>query len=116
MRNNIAKGIEGEDRAVKYLISKGYDILDRNYRIKTGEIDIIATKSDILVFIEVKARTSINFGYPYEAVNWKKRNTILKTSLAYMQDQKLKDYQARYDVIEVYLGKESKINHIKNAF
>lgn len=116
MRNNIAKGIAGEDRAVKYLISKGYDILERNYRTKIGEIDIIAIKSNILIFIEVKARTNTNFGHPYEAVTWKKRNTILKTSLIYMQHKKLKDCQARYDVIEVYLGKEPKINHIKNAF
>ncbi|NLJ97741.1 MAG: YraN family protein [Tissierellia bacterium] len=116
MKNNIIKGSIGEDRAVEYLVSKGYKILDRNYRTKLGEIDIIAMTSQVLVFIEVKSRTNTNYGYPYEAVDWRKQDKILKSSFIYMKHKKLKDYQFRYDIVEVYLKGKTKINHIENAF
>ncbi|HSH35827.1 YraN family protein [Schnuerera sp.] len=116
MVNNLKKGIFGENEAVKYLVSQGYRILDRNYRTKVGEIDIIAIKSHILVFIEVKARTSTSYGYPYEAVNWKKQEKIYKSSLIYIKHKSMNNYQIRYDIIEVYLRKKLKINHIENAF
>lgn len=116
MRNNITKGILGEEKARDYLESEGYRILDRNFRTKIGEIDIIAMKDSILAFIEVKARSSIKYGYPYEAVNWKKQNKILKTSLIYIKQNHLSNYQMRYDVIEVYLSENLRINHIVNAF
>ncbi len=54
---------------------RGYKIIDKNYRTNIGEIDIIALENDVLAFIEVKTRTSVNYGYPYEAVNWKKNKT-----------------------------------------
>ena len=116
MTNNIQKGFLGEDIAIKYLISNGYNILERNYRTSIGEIDIIAIKSNILVFIEVKARTSIDYGYPYEAVNFRKQDKIIKTSFIYTKQKNLFDYQVRYDIIEVFLSEKSKINHIENAF
>ncbi|NLJ78561.1 MAG: YraN family protein [Tissierellia bacterium] len=116
MKKNRTKGIKGEDIATKYLISRGYKILDRNYRTKVGEIDIIAMMSDVLIFIEVKARTNLDFGYPYEAVDWRKRDRILKTSLLYIQYRDLRDYQIRYDIMEIYLGDRTKVNHIENAF
>ena len=116
MGNNIDKGFLGEDKAIKYLISKGYQILDRNYRTKIGEIDIIAIKSGILAFVEVKTRTNINYGYPYEAVNWRKQDKIIKSSFIYMKQKNLITYQVRYDIIEVYLCEKNRINHIENAF
>lgn len=116
MKNNIKKGKMGENEAIKYLISQGYRIVDRNYRTKLGEIDIIAIKSNVLVFVEVKTRTSAKYGYPYEAVNWKKREKIYKTSLIYIKYKKMEGYQIRYDIIEVFLRKKPRINHIENAF
>ncbi|MCF6460560.1 YraN family protein [Clostridium sp. Cult3] len=116
MTNNIHKGFQGENIAIKYLISNGYNILDRNYRTNIGEIDIIAIKSNILTFIEVKTRTSVDYGYPYEAVNFRKQDKIIKTSFVYIKQKNLFDYQVRYDIIEVFLSKKSKINHIENAF
>ena len=116
MGNNIRKGILGENEACKYLISKGYSIIDRNYKTKIGEIDIIAIKSKILVFIEVKTRTSVDYGYPYEAVNWKKQEKIYKSSLIYIKHKNMENYQIRYDIIEVFLREKPKINHIENAF
>ena len=114
--NNIMKGKMGENYATEYLISKGYDILERNFRCKLGEIDIIGEIEDLIVFFEVKSRTSNYYGYPYEAVNWKKQNKIIKTSLFYMKMNKLANIQFRFDILEVYLGKSLKINHIENAF
>lgn len=116
MVNNITKGIIGENKAAEYLVSKGYRIIHRNYRTKIGEIDIIAIKDEILIFIEVKTRTSTKYGYPYEAVNWKKQDKIIKTSLIYTKQKTLLNYQMRYDIIEVYLSKKPIINHIENAF
>lgn len=116
MSNNIEKGKKGESIAKDYLISKGYRILETNYRNKIGEIDIIALDKDILVFIEVKTRTSIKFGYPYEAVNKRKQNKIINCSYIYVQFHKLMNCQLRYDIIEVYLTSEIKVNHILNSF
>lgn len=116
MTNNIEKGKKGELIAKNHLISNGYKILDINHRNKIGEIDIIAMDKDILVFIEVKTRTSIKYGYPYEAVNRKKQEKIIYSSLLYIKQNRLENYQLRYDIIEVYLTVNTKINHIDNAF
>ena len=116
MLNNIEKGKKGELIAKEYLVSKGYRILNTNYRNKIGEIDIIALDKDILVFIEVKTRTNINFGYPYEAVNMKKQDKILRCSYVYIKYNNLKNYQLRYDIIEVFLTTSIRINHIVNSF
>ncbi|NLY67637.1 MAG: YraN family protein [Tissierellia bacterium] len=116
MRNNRNKGIIGENLAVEHLVNKGYGILERNYRTKIGEIDIIAIKNNTLIFVEVKTRTSANFGFPYEAVNKRKFHKILKTSLVYIKQKGYKGYQVRYDIIEVFLSNKRKINHIENVF
>lgn len=116
MISNIEKGKIGERAARKYLIENNYRILDQNYRSKIGEIDIIALYKNILVIIEVKTRTSLNYGYPYEAVNKNKRNKIIKVSQVYLKEKQLRDVQLRYDIIEVYLTNNLRINHIENAF
>lgn len=114
--NNIDKGIYGETEASKYLASKGYKIVDRNYKTKIGEIDLIAVKSGIMVFVEVKARSSTDYGFPYEAVNKRKLDKIVKSSLIYMKEKNVKNYQIRYDIIEVFLFDKPKINHIEDVF
>jgi len=114
--NNVKKGKRGEDLACNYLISKGYEIIERNFFVKTGEIDLIAIKDDVIIFIEVKSRSNCNYGYPYEAVNSHKRNKIINTSLHYMRIKNLTNYQMRFDIIEVYFNENDRINHIKNVF
>jgi len=115
--NNLRNvGVIGEDIAIKYLQENGYEILERNFRAKTGEIDIIACINDIIVFIEVKARNNNRYGYPYEAVNYKKQQKIIKVAQNYIISRGLNNYQCRFDIIEVFLNLQSKVNHIENAF
>jgi len=116
MSNNREKGRLGETIAADYLMKNGYRIIEKNYRTKLGEIDLIAEKDNILVFIEVKSRSNTNFGFPYEAVNRKKINRIIKASLVYLKQKGYENYQIRYDIIEIFLSRDGKINHIKNAF
>ena len=113
--NNKEKGNLGELIALRYLIKNGAKILEKNYRIKTGEIDIIAKIEDELVFIEVKSRSSIRYGYPAEAVNYKKINKISNVARYFMLINNFNDVPIRFDVIEIYFN-EKKINHIINAF
>ncbi|MPM99096.1 hypothetical protein SDC9_146286 [bioreactor metagenome] len=113
--NNKEKGDLGEAIASKYLEDKGINIIALNYRIKTGEIDIISSLDDQIIFVEVKARTNIRYGYPAEAVNYKKIKKILNTANYYILQNNLHNKKIRFDVIEIYLN-EKKINHIENAF
>lgn len=116
MVSNIVKGRTGEELVRDYLHSKGYSILENNYRNKIGEIDIIAMDKDILVFIEVKTRTSTSYGYAFEAVDARKQKKIVYSSMVYVKYKNLGNLQLRYDIIEVYFQKDIKINHLINAF
>lgn len=111
--NDIGK--EGENLAKTFLVNNGYTILETNYRYKKAEIDIIATKANILAIIEVKTRTSTAFGEPESFVNNKKIKLILEATNAYI-DSKNIDYEVSLDIISVILGPETEINHITNAY
>lgn len=114
---NKLKGNIGEDIAVKYLSSLGYEIIERNWHFSTfGEIDIIAKEKNILIFVEVKTRKSLSFGHPFEAINEKKIIQIKKIANAYMVENKQKYQNCRIDGISVLLTKPPKIEHIKNIF
>lgn len=113
--NNKQKGDLGESIASRYLLNKGAQILESNYKIKTGEIDIITKLENELVFVEVKARSNIKYGYPCEAVNYRKMKKITDTAKYYIFKNNLNNVPIRFDVIEVYLN-ENKVNHIVNAF
>lgn len=103
-----------EDMAASYLTKKGHSILKRNFSCRHGEIDIISTDKDTLVFTEVKFRTRSCYGYPEEAVNYHKQMQICKTALYYMTWHGYgTDTPIRFDVVTVY---NDKINHIENAF
>ncbi|MEG1311675.1 MAG: YraN family protein [Romboutsia sp.] len=113
--NNKEKGDFGEFVALKYLMSKGAEILDKNYKIKTGEIDIIAKLNNQFIFVEVKSRSNLKYGYPSESVNNKKIKKITSTAKYYILKNNLHNESIRFDVIEIYLN-DKKINHIVNAF
>lgn len=109
----------GEKYACDYLKQKQYKILERNFRCKQGEIDIIAldNKEKELVFIEVKSRTNLECGFPSESVTKNKQKHIYKSAEYYIYKNKIEDVAVRLDIIEVYLYRyENKINHIKQAF
>lgn len=111
------EGRLGEDVATKYLMNCGYKILERNFVQKTGEIDIIAIDKDSTVaFVEVKARKSMKYGRPMDAVNFAKQRKITRTALLYQAMNELYDTQFRFDVIEVYINDGCKVNHLENAF
>ena len=74
--NKRVTGADNEQRATEYLIDNGYSILERNFRNKTGEIDIIAKKDNYIVFVEVKYRSNNKYGYAVEAVNYKKQQIV----------------------------------------
>ncbi len=113
--NNKEKGELGELVAKNYLVSKNFIIHETNYKIKNGEIDIIAELDEELVFVEVKARTSLRYGYPSEAVNYKKQKKIINVAKYYILINNLSHKNIRFDVIEIYLN-DKKIKHIPNAF
>ena len=112
---SVSIGKYGENLARKFLEGKGYEILCMNYSSFYGEIDIISKKGDILVFVEVKARKNVDFGYPFEAVDRFKMEKILTTSYFYLQENNIEDVQLRFDIVEVYL-RDKKINHMENVF
>ena len=103
----------GENKAVKHLKSLGYKILERNYTTNFGEIDIVAKDEECLVFVEVKTRSTNDFGVPSEAVNYAKRQKYKNLANVYMLKNRLTNVDVRFDVIEI-TGKD--INHIINAF
>ena len=117
---NKAIGKFGEDTAEKYLKKNKYKIIQRNYLIRGGEIDIIAQKGEYIIFVEVKTRSDNAFGTPAEAITFHKIQRMKKAAGVFMQS--FGEAYCRFDVIEIYTvvyGEKfevGKINHIENAF
>ena len=117
--NNKEIGAFGEAAAREYLENNDYDILEQNFSLKTGEIDIIAEKGGCTIFIEVKTRRNNLFGEPSEAVDRRRREHIKRTAILYAGSL---DREMRFDIIEVFYSPDgdgmavNKINHIKDAF
>ena len=106
----------GEEYATQYLIEKGYQIIQRNFQCRQGEIDIIAKEGKEYVFIEVKTRQNLHYGMPAEAVTPVKEKHIWNASKYYIYSHKLENKFIRFDVIEVYKRKNQfYINHIKQV-
>lgn len=113
MINKRLTGSHYEDVAKEYLLQQGFRILEQNFRIRSGEIDLIAEENGILCFMEVKYRSSLRYGRPGEAVTRRKQLTIIRTSEYWMLIHHQTGRIRRYDVVEI-LGTE--INLIRNAF
>jgi putative endonuclease len=110
-------GEQGEVIAARYLKKKGYRIIERNYRTKLGEIDIIAKDKDTLVFVEVKSRRTRQFGNPKAAVTPHKQRKISMVALHYLKDKRRGNVSARFDVAAVTISRDKpQIEIIKNAF
>lgn len=111
-------GAMAEEMAAAFLNKNGYTILERNYTTPCGEIDIILTIEDILVFVEVKARWGRGCGLPQEAVTLRKQHQILKTAQWYLQKKGWLDREIRFDVLAINFLKDGhpNIEHIPGAF
>jgi putative endonuclease len=111
----VKVGNQGESLACHYLQKLGYKILERNFRIRGGEIDIVAKDSDVLVFVEVKTRYSHNFGLPIESITPWKLHALQKTALFYLQKINWRDREYRFDVVSVdFSDHHPEIELIKN--
>lgn len=99
--STITIGDKGEDLACKYLQNQGYKILERNYRIRGGEIDIVAREKETLVFVEVKTRYSHEYGLPEESITPWKIKALLKTARFYIQKIKWGEKEYRLDFVSI---------------
>ena len=116
MAEHNDKGAKGEELAAEYLIKKGYIILEKNWRFRNLEADIIATKDKMLIVAEVKTRRSNYFGEPETFVNKQKQKNLIKAANEYVI-RSGEDYDVRFDIISIILSDtEMKINHIEDAF
>jgi len=94
-------GQEGENVAAEHLKSKGYEILERNFRCPLGEIDIVAKDKDDIVFVEVKTKSGNLLGTPEEMVNKRKQKKLIKLGQFYLQEKELNDCPWRIDVVAI---------------
>ena len=109
-------GKQGEELAVDFLQKNGYEILETNWIFQKAEIDIIAQKGTILAVVEVKTRSSLDFGLPQDFVKPKKIQLLLKAVNEYVISNEL-NVEVRFDIIAVHKdGNEFKIEHIEEAF
>lgn len=109
-------GKKGEQLAVDFLLENNYKIIERNYRFDKAEVDIIAQKDGILAIIEVKTRSSLDFGNPQDFVKPKQIKNLVKAVDEYITENNL-DMEVRFDIIAIVKnGKEYEIEHLENAF
>jgi putative endonuclease len=115
--NNRASGDLGEEIARRYLASKGYEIVESNYRTRRGELDLISRQEDILVIVEVKLRRGTAHGTPLEAVTPRKQQAIRLMTEEYLAERAPEFQALRFDVIGILLrGGRPEITHIEDAF
>lgn len=115
--DNRNKGARGENLATTRLKKEGYRIIERNYRCRFGEIDIIAMDKEDVVFVEVKGRESDVFGTPEEAIGPAKQKKISKAALHYLQEKGLGGRNARFDVVTIrFMPQDTQVQLIRNAF
>lgn len=114
--NHIELGQNGEQIAVNHLVNKGFEIIERNYKWKNAEIDIICKKNNLLIVVEVKTRNSIALGEPYLSVTRSKQKQIIKVTNRYIELNNVQE-EIQFDVVSIILNQhQTKIEHIENAF
>jgi putative endonuclease len=111
--STIEIGATSEDRAVEHLVRRGYRIVERNYRCKLGELDIIARDGTTLVFVEVRSRRNGEHGSALVAVGWPKRRKVSRVAMQYLAHRKPRFELARFDVVAITGGE---LVHIKDAW
>lgn len=117
MTDKIKTGKDGEMAAEQFLKKCGYKIVERNYRTRSGEIDLIALDNKVIVFVEVKTRTQERYGTPAEAVDSRKQSRMIAASEHYLNAKQAFDASVRFDVVSVIVKDEGwEIELIKDAF
>lgn len=112
-------GTIGETAAAAWLEARGYQVEARNVRTRFGEIDLVVRQRDVIVFVEVKSRTSRRFGHPSEAIVSRKRRRLAHLASAYVRDGGFDRCAVRFDAVAVYLdaaGRVESIEHFPDAF
>lgn len=117
-KDSLQRGSCAELQAAQYLQNRGWQVLERNFRTRSGEIDLIVTSLTIVAFVEVRYRQSITFGTPEETVTRSKRRKVVMAAIKYLQShQWLLRKQIRFDVISITDGENSQqVLHLENAF
>ena len=115
---NAGVGNRGEELAAAFLVRNGFELIERNFRCKGGEVDIVAKDGKTLVFVEVKSRKTLTYGVPQLAVTPFKQRQISKAALTWLAKNHKHDSPARFDVIAILLNGayQHQIEHIRNAF
>lgn len=108
----------GEDRACEELRRRGYTIVERRFRTRCGELDIVARDGNTIVFVEVKTRSGGNFGNPFESVTWHKRQRLSRMATSYLFLKRLSDVACRFDIVSVMPNAAGKleVEILKSAF
>ena len=113
---HTALGLKGEILASDFLIKNGYAILERNWRHGRDEIDVIAWRDQVTVFVEVKTRTSGYFGFPEDAVSVSKQERMARAAEAFILKRNIHN-EIRFDIISIqFNSKPPRIRHIRDAF
>lgn len=117
MTSQTRSGTQGEQVAANYLLSKGYQIIERNYRYKRSEVDLVVRKNACLVFVEVKTRTTSRYGFPETFVSNRKRETISTGARRYVEEANWEG-NMRFDVVAVMMkkGLVKEVAHFEDAF
>ena len=112
-KNNLKIGKIGEEYARNFLISQQFNIIDANYYCRWGEIDIVAKKKDIIIFIEVKTKVGDKTGKPYEAINFYKLKKLKRTISYYLLKNSLNNHKLSLKIISIILNKDYSLKQLK---
>jgi putative endonuclease len=118
MATHLNLGKIGEEYALQYLISKGYKIIEQNWRAGRFELDIIAWHDSKIIFMEVKTRTGIQYGYPEESVDSNKEERIRKASSKYIYEHKHSG-EIQFDILAILVNEKQElleVRHLEDAF
>ncbi|GAB2708851.1 YraN family protein [Nocardia thraciensis] len=118
MAHNLALGAQGEELAARFLREVGMEIVERNWRCRYGELDLIARDAEVTAFVEVKTRSGLGFGVPAEAVTFRKQQRIRRLALLWLNEQAGPWLRVRFDVVSVLLvrDREPVIEHLRAVF
>lgn len=111
-----ARGQRAEGLAAEHLCAQGYELIQRNYRCKVGEIDIIARHGEVLCFVEVRSRRSADFGHPLETVDRRKQTRIIRAAQHYLTAHRGGDAPVRFDVVAIVYQPQLEVQLVQAAF